>query len=250
MAVRLAAAGAHGNAGILAEGFFPAYAGGEIPARDDPHSRIDQTYVKMHGGCRGNHAPLDAFLSIMREHSLAADTVRRVLVHVDRHTLAAEVEHPRTPEQAQFSIAFALAVAAIHGETSVFAFTEARLNDARVRDLMGRIRVVHDPELDPGYPARRAARVEVVGETSRYAARVDYPVGEPENPVSASALCSKFEELAAPVLGEDTARVRDYVLDMERASSLVPLLDALGRARERHDHALASVKARDAAVAS
>lgn len=232
IAALMAADGARGHEGILADGFFPAYAGAERDLGEPARPRILDTYVKMHGGCRGNHAPLDAFLGVFRARLLSAGRLRSVVVHVDRYTLAAEIEHPATPEQAQFSIAFAIAVAAVHGETSAFAFTARHLDDAIVREVMSRIRVVHDSALDADYPARRAARVVIGTDSQEYEFAIEYPVGEPENPVTESALCAKFDELARPVLGDDTDRVRDFLLDLERQRSLAPLLEALGGCRE------------------
>lgn len=231
VAALMAAAGARGHEGILADGFFPAYAGGEREAAEPARPRMLDTYVKMHGGCRGNHAPLDAFLALFREHCLSARAVRSVVVHVDRYTLAAEIEHPASPEQAQFSIAFAIAVAAVHGETSAFAFTAAHLCDPLVADLMSRIRIEHDPALDADYPSRRAARVAITTGSQQFAFDIEYPMGEPENPVGEAALCTKFDELARPVLGEDTDRVRDFLLGLEQQRSLAPLLEALGACR-------------------
>ena len=145
--------------------------------------------------------------------------------------LAAGIEHPITPAQAPFSIGFAIAVAAVHGETSAFAFAPQRLEDPAVQALMSRIVVQHDPVLDRDYPAKRAARVEIVTDSAVHAGQVDYPVGEPENPASSEALTRKYEELATPVLGADAVRVRDLVLDLERQASLAPLFEVLARAR-------------------
>lgn len=247
VAALMAANGAQGYEGILAEGFYLAYAGGERPVFEPRVPRILGTYVKMHGGCRGNHAPLDAFLALCRKHGVTDTDLRSVSVHVDRHTLAAEIEHPATPAQAQFSIAFAIAVAAVHGETGVFAFTDRRLTDPRVRALMARVEVHHDPALDADYPSKRSARVSIATSSGTHTLALDYPAGEPENPVEPDGLVRKYDELARPVLGNDTDRVRDIVLDLDRQPSLAPLLDALERMRAAsgavattHDEAVAS----------
>ncbi|MCL4744151.1 MAG: MmgE/PrpD family protein [Burkholderiaceae bacterium] len=231
VAALMAAAGARGHEAILSEGFYPAYADAERPVTEPSVPRILETYVKMHGGCRGNHAPLDAFLALMQEHGTVAADLRAVSVYVDRYTLAAEIERPESPAQAQFSIAFAIAVAAVHGETSAFAFTERRIADPLVRALMERIAVRHDPALDADYPAKRASRVSIETGAGVHTLSLDYPVGEPENPVATDVLCRKYDELARPVLGADTDSVRDFILDFERQPSLAPLLDALESAR-------------------
>lgn len=227
VAALMAAGGARGHESILVEGFYPAYANDEHPPPTPQVPRILQTYFKMHGGCRGNHAPLDAFLALSRQHEVVVSDLRKVSVFVDRHTLSAEIEHPQTPAQAQFSIAFAIAVVAVHGETSAFAFSEDRLADPIVNALKALVVVRHDPALDADYPVKRAARVAIETTSGVYTRSVDYPAGEPENPIALDALCRKYEELARPVLADDTDRVRDFVLDLERQPSLAPLLDAL-----------------------
>lgn len=235
VAARMAGDGARGHPEILAEGFYPAYAGSARELPEPARPRVLDTYVKLHGGCRGNHAPLDAFRDLVARHGLGADAIRSVTVHVDRYTLAADVEHPRNAEQAQFSIPYALAVAATHGETSAFAFTARRLADEAVRALMARIAVHHDPALDADYPARRAARVEIATDAGKLEARIEHPLGEPENPVTGGAIVAKYTELARPVLGGDSGRVADLVLALDRQPSIDPLVELLCRSRAPGD---------------
>jgi 2-methylcitrate dehydratase PrpD len=45
-------------------------------------------------------------------------------------------------------------------------------------------------------PKKRAAIVEIIMGSDRYSERVDYPKGEPENPVSMDELEEKFYSLA------------------------------------------------------
>ena len=93
----------------------------------------------------------------------------------------------------------------------------------------------------------RAARVSIETNSGTHTLSLDFPAGEPENPVEPDGLVRKYDELARPVLGDDTDRVRDIVLDLDRQSSLAPLLDALEHVRAapgvvttKHDQAVAS----------
>ena len=76
--------------------------------------RISETYLKRHAGCRGNHAPLDVALEVVRQEQIDPSVIVAMRIAVDKVTLAASIENPVTAEQTQFSIGFSVAVALLH----------------------------------------------------------------------------------------------------------------------------------------
>ena len=100
-----------------------------------------------------------------------------------------------------------MASALAHGSVRLAAYEPARLNDPVTRELMERVNVDVDPELDAAFPGQRAARVEVV---TRAGQRFGYlqpnRKGDPEQPLTDAELDSKFLELSSPVTGADTAK--------------------------------------------
>jgi len=227
-----AAQGADGVPDVIERGFFKAYAG---TASADIVTRglglqwgIGNTYLKMHGGCRGNHAPVDAAAGLMREHGLAPRDIASMDVRVDTVTLAAEVAEPANANQAKFSIAFSIAAKLLKGDAMPRRYTDAALADPEMRALMARIRVRADAALDEGYPDRRGAMIgarTVDGRELDYA--LDRALGEPEQPYAQADIERKFDLTAGALYGPSAGRIKDMAMSLPALPGLTPLNDLL-----------------------
>ena len=72
---------------------------------------------------------------------------------------------------------------------------------------MQRITKALDPEVDAGFPGRRAARVAITLRDGRHLSHLQPDrKGDPELPLSDADLEGKLLELAAPVIGDVEAR--------------------------------------------
>jgi 2-methylcitrate dehydratase PrpD len=219
LAALYARAGAEGADTIIEQGFFKAFADS---LNDDricdglgTTFRIFETYIKIHGGCRGNHAPVDVVRTIMAENDLAPERIESIAVEVDSITLAAEIDDPINGAQAQFSIPFAVAVALLKGNASVFQYTDENANDGRIRSLMKRIAVTADPALDHDYPNRRGARAALVlDDGRRFTHYLENAKGEPELALTQGEVEKKFFILADG-LRLDARRIRDLMREVE-----------------------------------
>lgn len=234
LAALYARVGAQGADSIVEQGFLPAFSGNALsaPITEGLGTRysIAETYIKVHGGCRGNHAPVDVVQDLMRDHAITLDAIASVRVEVDSVTYAAEIHEPRDGNQAQFSVAFAVAVALIKGNASVFQYTDANVADERVRALMRKIQVEVNSELDRGYPDQRGAIAEIVlVDGQRYGGRIANAKGEPECPLSSEEVQHKFDTLAGEVVGgARAARIRECVLGLERIEDTATLMALVG----------------------
>jgi 2-methylcitrate dehydratase PrpD len=220
LAAQLASQGAEGADAILEQGFLKGYA--DNPDTDQilrglgTEFRIAETYLKIHAGCRGNHAPLDAVLEAVGRHGIDAKDIERIRVTVDTVTYAAEIHDPTSGAEAQFSIGFSIAAALIAGNASIFQYTDAQVAAPRIQDMMKKITVEVDKKLDEGYPDRRGAEAEVVlTNGQRYRAALDNARGEPEFPFTRAEIEAKFMTLAEHMLGHKAAGVRDTVMALE-----------------------------------
>ena len=93
------------------------------------------------------------------------------------------------------------------GSVRLAAFGPERLNDGETRQLMARIEVAIDPELDAAFPAQRAARVAFVARDGRREELLQPTrIGDPDAPLSDAQLDGKYLELAVPVIGASKAR--------------------------------------------
>jgi len=231
LAALYAQAGAEGADSIIEHGFLKAFAdkaevagiGEELGSRFS----IFETYIKVHGGCRGNHAPVDVVNDVVKANSIAIDQIEHILVQVDTVTYAAEIHDPRNGNQAQFSVAFSVAAALLHGNASIFQYTDGNVADPQIRAFMSKIHVEINTDLDREYPDKRGAITEIrLRNGQRFRGAVDNAKGEPENPLSAADIEEKFLVLTADILGRSRAkRFRDQVLrldGMEDVAVLIP----------------------------
>ena len=233
LAARFAAAGAPGKENILEEDFVGAYADDyqlDGITRDlGVDFMLPQTYLVMHYGCRHLHAPVDATVQIVKEQGLAPGDIAEIRVNTYRVAIELANEEPKSAEEAGFSNGFAIAVALLYGDAFQDRFSEAYLAEPKVRDLMSRVKVAHDPELDKEFPGKRAAVVTLLTRDGReFQHRLDLARGEPEIPFSAAEIEAKFQHVARGVVSPDTARrIIDYVNQIEQAPDISPLLALL-----------------------
>ena len=82
----------------------------------------------------------------------------------------------------------------------------------------------------------RPAGVEVRTSRGIFYREVQYPLGDPRNPMTDADVTRKFVTQAAPVVGEGVAReLVDRVLAVEREPTIRPLMERLGCAADRSE---------------
>ncbi len=168
---------------------------------------IQRLTFKNHIGCGHTFAAIDGALALRQRHGLAAADITEVRVATYQPALdIAGHASPATASEARFSFPFVVASALVHGSVRLAAYEPARLRDPDIRALMERVTVVVDPDIDRGFPARRAARVEIaMADGRRYTHLQTHRKGDPEEPLTDQELHDKFLELSAPVIGAGAA---------------------------------------------
>jgi 2-methylcitrate dehydratase PrpD len=163
---------------------------------------------KNHACCGHAFAAIDGALALQQQMQVLARDIERVSIGTYQAALdVARHESPQTAPEARFSVKYTVASALAYGSVRLAAFEPARLEDPVTRELMRRIDVAIDPELDAAFPARRAARVTIQSRDGRRGEHLQ-PTrkGDPDAPLSDAELEHKYLELASPVLGEKRAR--------------------------------------------
>jgi 2-methylcitrate dehydratase PrpD len=173
------------------------------------HFNITRMTFKNHACCGHTFAAIDGALALQKKLEIKASEIDRVEVATYRAGLeVAHYENPATPAEARFSLKYVVATGLTHGSVRLAAFEPQRLQDPATRDLMRKIHVRLDPQLDAAFPAQRAARVAIHASGRREEHLQPTRIGDPDAPLSDAQLEEKYLELAAPVLGESKARDR------------------------------------------
>jgi 2-methylcitrate dehydratase len=113
---------------------------------------------------------------------------------------------PRTRETADHSLPYCTAVALVDGAITAEQFSEQRLADTALLDLVARTTVIEDPALTAGYPAGIPNRVKVtLDDGTALVSEIAFPPGHDKNPLSDAQLAAKFHGLADPAIGAERA---------------------------------------------
>jgi len=169
---------------------------------------ITQMTVKNHGCCGHTFAAIDGILALRDRHHPDPAQIRRI--RVATYQTAIDVTgnfKPATAFEAKFSLPYTIAAALIYGSVRLNAFEPDRLNDPRIRELIGKIDLAADPVLNAGFPAQRAARIEIeMTDGTKFEHFQPTRKGDPDQPLTDEELDHKFIELAGAVIGEAAAR--------------------------------------------
>jgi len=159
---------------------------------------IEKGYVKPYAACRHAHPSIEAALHIREKAGVTAGQVKEVRVFTYRAVLGRHDHREIQGEpSAKMSIPYGFAVALITGQAGIDQFNSAHINNAEILSLAGKVVVFDDDELSALVPQQRVAIIEVFTYSGEcYSKRVDYPKGEPENPLSDDELEGKFLSLA------------------------------------------------------
>jgi 2-methylcitrate dehydratase PrpD len=188
--------------------------------------RVMEQYWKPYPVCRWAQPPVEAVLSLMREHRLRSPDVARIEIVTFHESLRLATRTPTTTEEAQYSTAFPAAVAAVRGHVAAADITETAFADPEIRRLAEGMTVTESAEYNAAFPARRLAHaVVVLQDGTRLQSPPTEARGDPEMMVSRSEMAAKYHACADPVLGAGrAAALRDAALSLGPGVSIARLL--------------------------
>jgi len=188
---------------------------------------FERNSIKYHASCGHTHSAIDAVLQATQGAGLAPADVESVSVSVYQGSLdLLENIEPTTPYLAKFNLPFCVASALRFGHANLADFTAERIRDPEIMRMIQKIQVQSDPELSAVYPRKWPARVEIVMRSGTHLqGAVEYPKGDPENPLSESEVLGKFKALTRGLITDDWAdALCQRVMALERAPDVSTLL--------------------------
>jgi 2-methylcitrate dehydratase PrpD len=222
-------------------GFYSTYSPGiatpaETLAGLGQEFRIAASGMKPYACCRGLHACLDSLFDIMRALGAKASDIAGMTVHGNAQ-VRRQFDRMRIGNMldAQFSMQYALACAALSGRGTLDQFRPLRDEEPQVRRLMGLIEVADDSVLAIGeYPALTVRLVDGREMTHK----TPFATGAPENPLTDAELETKVVSLVTPVLGAARCRqITSCVAHLDEVADLQELTRLLVPEGEAKDAA-------------
>lgn len=188
---------------------------------------FERNSIKYHASCGHTHSAIDAVLQATHGEILDPEEIEEVSLSVYQGSLdlLGNVE-PTTPYLAKFNLPFCVASALRYAHAGLEDFSLERLRDPEMMRMMQKIRIAADPTLSAMYPRKWPAKVDIVKRSGeRLTGSVDFPKGDPENPLSEAEIVGKFKMLTKGLITEaraDTLCRRVLAIDeLKDVSSLL-----------------------------
>ena len=161
------------------------------------------------------------------------DEIEEIVIHVSRSAIKIMADgpdkwRPQTHETADHSIPYAAGVVLMHGTISPEYYESRHLKDARLLDLVSRIKCIPSDEADRMEREYNLCELELVlNSGARKTTRVEYHRGHFKNPMPDEELNEKFRSMAMKHLSPERVEALLRLLwSIERAPSVATLIAA------------------------
>ncbi|HEX3506539.1 MAG TPA: MmgE/PrpD family protein [Xanthobacteraceae bacterium] len=228
MAAFAAQAGFTADLNILQSRLFPDVYGitpDITPMAETRALAFSQVSFKPWCAARQTMAATQALREILTGNLAAADISQITAYVLPPHLKM--IDHGIKPgDRGSFltSLPYQLAVAALSPSEPASLDSTVSVPLATLQSFMTKVTVVGDDTLLDGYPTFWPARVVVTMSSGRYERQVQNVPGDPARPLAADDILRKFRHFAAPVCGDDTAKMQHASLTALNSPAAVAAL--------------------------
>lgn len=192
--------------------------------------RITQCGMKAFPTEALTHTPISAVLAIVKDNDLKPEQVAQI--HVRTTARGADIlsdpskYDPHTKETADHSLPYVIAAAVAERQVTPLQFTMGKIMDPTIRAQLKKVVVVADPEIEKVFPALQRVVVKITTTDGRsFEKQLDYPKGDPRNPLTDREVEEKFEALADPVMSKAAQqKLKDAIWNLDKCDSVRELM--------------------------
>ena len=181
--------------------------------------------IKPYPSCRGTHAGIDAAVQVKDKYSFQPDDITEVEYHVGSITSLACFHHqPQTGLEGKFSLEFCAALAFLEGKITLAQFTDEKVKDSAIQDLISKTKIIVNPKL----PKEALTPVEIkvkLKDGKVLLHKIKAAKGEPKNPLSQEELSAKFKDCASIALPpKEVDKLLRLASELELMKDITPLM--------------------------
>jgi len=192
--------------------------------------RITQCGMKAFPTEALTHTPISAVLDIVKSNDLKPEQVAKVQIR----SLARAADilsdpskyDPQSKETADHSLPYVIAAALAERQVTPVQFEMRKIMDPTIRAQLRKVEVVADPEIEKVFPALQRVIVNLTTTDGRtFSKQLDFPKGDPRNPLSDAEVEEKFAALAEGVLSDGSQKkLKNAIWNLEKMGSVSKLM--------------------------
>lgn len=155
---------------------------------------LEKIYQKPYASCRHTHPEIEACFRLRKDERFNLKKIDRIKVITYKGVIGKhDFKDIHGESSARMSIPYSVAIALATGKAGVAEFAEPFVSEKELLDLTQKVDVLPDEELSKMVPDKRVAIVEIILDNGFVLSdRVEYPKGEPENPMTLEENLTKF----------------------------------------------------------
>ncbi|MGA9254974.1 MAG: MmgE/PrpD family protein [Candidatus Sulfotelmatobacter sp.] len=192
--------------------------------------RITQCGMKAFPTEALTHTPISAVLDLVKTNDLHPEQVEKIQIR----SLARAADilsdpskyDPHTRETADHSLPYVIAAALVERKVTPVQFTMEKIMDPKIRAQLKKVEVVADPEIEKVFPALQRVIVNMTTADGRtFSKQLDFPKGDPRNPLTDQEVEEKFGALAEGVLSTGAQKkLKEAIWNLEDSDSIRKLM--------------------------
>lgn len=167
------------------------------------------------------HTHLSATLKVVTENNITYDQIEEVTIT----TIARACDilfdphkyRPESRETADHSLPYCIAAALVDHKITTQSFSEEKLKDKRIWEVIDKIKGEASEEFEKMFPGKQPSKVVVrTKDGKEYSEYLEYPKGDPREPMTEEDLDNKFEGLASELLNKERREeIKSVIFDCE-----------------------------------
>ncbi|MDE6764276.1 MAG: MmgE/PrpD family protein, partial [Oscillospiraceae bacterium] len=157
---------------------------------------VQKTYTKPYASCRYTHPSVEAAIRLRDRYGIKAEEIKQISIKTYSLAVSGH-DHTDIPNSysAKMSIPYSTAVGLIFGKAGLQEFSEENVKRKDIDGLVKKINVSSDDDLSRAFPEIQPAVVNIETSKGNFSIRVDFPKGEPENPLNSEEFRERYDGL-------------------------------------------------------
>lgn len=171
------------------------------------------------------HTHISATLKAVKANDIKYDQIESVTIT----TIARACDilfdphkyRPKSRETADHSLPYCIAAAIVDRQVTTSSFSEEKLADKRIWQVIDKIKGEASVEFEKMFPAKQPSKVVIRTTDGReFSEYLEYPKGDPREPMTIEDLDAKFNSLSAGLLSpERQKQVKETIFSCEKMSA-------------------------------
>ena len=183
------------------------------------------------------HSHITAALKVVKEHDIRVDDIKEVRVT----TIARAVDilfdpekyKPDSRETADHSLPYCIAAALVDRQITTDQFSEDRIDAPEIQRVLQKIQGEASEEFEEMFPEKQPSRVTItLQDGTTHSAEVEYPKGDPREPMTDEEIKTKFRALADNLIIPDRQEeIIDRIMAFEHEENMHAFMQDLAVSR-------------------